>query len=175
MARLQVLGDDHLVVDQADHPVIGAGAHAVAVAVCCLRIARELAVVEIARRREGVAGGVVRVAAACVVAEPALRLGVRVQPLPAVLDARNLRARTETNTQRSSKSQQGCRVSGELTGSRAHMDPLGQVPSVTKTGFGTGNRSVPFFGIGGTLEAPSALTGTSLVSVRSQRLFRRNV
>ena len=55
------------------------------------------------------------------------------------------------------------------------MDPLGQVPSVTKTGFGTGNRSVPFLGIGGTFEAPSALTGTSLVSVRNQRLFRRNV
>ena len=55
--------------------------------------------------------------------------------------------------------------SGELTGSRAHMEPLGQVPSVTKTGFGTGNRSVPFLGMDGTFEAPSALTGTSLVSV----------
>ena len=30
-------------------------------------------------------------------------------------------------------------------------------------------------GIGGTLEAPSAFTGTSFVSVRNQRLFRRNV
>ena len=58
----------------------------------------------------------------------------------------------------------------QLTGSRAHMDPLGQVPSVTKTGFGTGNRSVPFLGIGGTFEAPSALTGTSLVSVTSVSL-----
>ena len=86
-------------------------------------------------------------------------------------------ARTDRNqhSEIQSQSQQGCRVSGELTGSRAHMDPLGQVPSVTKTGFGTGNRSVPFLGIGGTFEAPSALTGTSLVSVRSQRLFRRNV
>ena len=64
----------------------------------------------------------------------------------------------------------GCRASRELTGSRAHMDPLGQVPSVTKTGFGTGNRSVPFLGIGGTFEAPSALTGTSLVSVTSVSL-----
>ena len=69
----------------------------------------------------------------------------------------------------------GCRASRELTGSRAHMEPLGQVPSVTKTGFGTGNRSVPFLGIGGTFEAPSALTGTSFVSVSNQRLFRRNV
>ena len=50
------------------------------------------------------------------------------------------------------------------------MEPLGQVPSVTKTGFGTGNRSVPFLGIGGTFEAPSALTGTSLVSVTSVSL-----
>ena len=52
---------------------------------------------------------------------------------------------------------------------RAHVDPLGHVPSSTKTGSGTGKRSVPLAGVGGvSAERP----GTSLVFHTSVCLVR---
>ena len=93
--RLQVLRDDNLVRDEPDHPVARARTHAVAVAALSFG-AVEHARVEGAGGGEGEAAGAASTAAAGRAA-----WGVRVQALPPVLDPRNLRARTETNTQRS--------------------------------------------------------------------------
>eukprot|EP01043_Picozoa_sp_COSAG02_P008828 COSAG02_NODE_289_length_25587_cov_34.270323_11_plen_298_part_00 len=89
VTRLNILGNNHLIGDEANHPVIRARSHSVPIAVCCLRVAWQLPIVEVAGRLERVTGSVVYVATAAMSTVSSLRCGVWVQASSAILNARD--------------------------------------------------------------------------------------